>query len=71
MEGLHDVGPPPFLTKTFEMVEDPSTNAIVSWSRVRNSFVVWDSHKFLQVVHEIITEKKASFVKKRYLAVTW
>ncbi|XP_062098223.1 heat stress transcription factor A-2 [Humulus lupulus] len=46
MEGLHDVGPPPFLTKIFEMVEDPSTDAIVSWSIARNSFVVWDSHKF-------------------------
>ncbi|VVA11789.1 PREDICTED: heat [Prunus dulcis] len=46
IEGLHEVGPPPFLTKTFEMVEDPSTDAIVSWSRARNSFVVWDSHKF-------------------------
>ncbi|KAM6559263.1 hypothetical protein CsatA_028502 [Cannabis sativa] len=46
MEGLHDVGPPPFLTKTFEMVEDPSTDAIVSWSIARNSFVVWDSHQF-------------------------
>ncbi|XP_022636650.1 heat shock factor protein HSF30 [Vigna radiata var. radiata] len=45
-EGLHDVGPPPFLTKTFDVVEDPSTNDIVSWSRARNSFVVWDSHKF-------------------------
>ncbi|KAK9101362.1 hypothetical protein Scep_024792 [Stephania cephalantha] len=46
MEGLHDVGPPPFLTKTFEMVEDSSTDAIVSWSGGRNSFVVWDCHKF-------------------------
>ncbi|GAB4837088.1 hypothetical protein Ancab_002000 [Ancistrocladus abbreviatus] len=46
MEGLHEVGPPPFLTKTFEMVEDPSTDAIVSWNRARNSFIVWDSHKF-------------------------
>jgi len=46
MEGLHEVGPPPFLTKTFDVVEDPSTNDIVSWSRARNSFVVWDSHKF-------------------------
>ncbi|KAM5566060.1 heat shock factor protein HSF30 [Rosa sericea] len=46
MEGLHEVGPPPFLTKTFEMVEDPSTDAIVSWSRARNSFVVWDYHQF-------------------------
>ncbi|KAL6985541.1 hypothetical protein U1Q18_018917 [Sarracenia purpurea var. burkii] len=46
MEGLHDVGPPPFLTKIFEMVEDPSTDSVVSWSRTRNSFIVWDSHKF-------------------------
>ena len=46
MEGLHEVGPPPFLTKTFEMVEDPATDSIVSWSGARNSFVVWDSHKF-------------------------
>ncbi|KAJ7966416.1 Heat shock transcription factor [Quillaja saponaria] len=46
MEGLHEVGPPPFLTKTFEMVEDPSTDSIVSWSGGRNSFIVWDAHKF-------------------------
>ncbi|KAL4564778.1 hypothetical protein LXL04_028849 [Taraxacum kok-saghyz] len=45
-EGLHEVGPPPFLTKTFDMVEDPSTDSVVSWSGGRNSFVVWDSHKF-------------------------
>ncbi|WOK96995.1 hypothetical protein Cni_G05703 [Canna indica] len=46
MEGLHEVGPPPFLTKTFEMVEDPETDAVVSWSRTRNSFIVWDSNRF-------------------------
>ncbi|XP_059643607.1 heat shock factor protein HSF30 isoform X2 [Cornus florida] len=46
MEGLHELGPPPFLTKTFEMVEDPATDSVVSWSRARNSFIVWDSHKF-------------------------
>lgn len=46
MEGLHDVGPPPFLSKTYEMVEDSSTDAVISWSRARNSFIVWDSHKF-------------------------
>ncbi|OVA08421.1 Heat shock factor (HSF)-type [Macleaya cordata] len=45
IEGLNDLGPPPFLTKTFEMVEDPETDSIVSWSRARNSFIVWDSHK--------------------------
>lgn len=46
MEGLHEIGPPPFLTKTFEMVEDPETDSIVSWSLNRNSFIVWDYHKF-------------------------
>ncbi|KAJ6840467.1 heat stress transcription factor A-2-like isoform X2 [Iris pallida] len=45
MSGLHDVGPPPFLTKTFDMVEDSETDSVVSWSRARNSFVVWDSHQ--------------------------
>ncbi|XP_072951396.1 heat stress transcription factor A-2b-like isoform X1 [Typha angustifolia] len=46
MEGLHDTGPPPFLTKTYEMVDDPSTDQVVSWSRTNNSFVVWDPHSF-------------------------
>ncbi|KAK9107535.1 hypothetical protein Syun_023546 [Stephania yunnanensis] len=44
MERIHEMGPPPFLTKTFEMVEDPSTDAIVSWNEARNSFIVWDSY---------------------------
>ncbi|CAA7408773.1 unnamed protein product [Spirodela intermedia] len=46
MAGLHEAAPPPFLSKTFEVVEDPETDAVVSWSRSRNSFVVWDPHAF-------------------------
>ena len=46
MEGLHEVGPPPFLIKIFDMVEDPNTDDVVSWSQARNSFIVWDSHTF-------------------------
>nr|BAL42285.1 heat shock transcription factor A2 [Potamogeton perfoliatus] len=46
MEGLHETTPTPFLTKTYDMVEDPATDDVVSWSDGRNSFVVWDSHKF-------------------------
>ncbi|KAL3535592.1 hypothetical protein ACH5RR_004053 [Cinchona calisaya] len=46
LEGLHEVGPPPFLKKTFEMVDDPQTDSIISWSSTSTSFVVWDPHKF-------------------------
>ena len=37
---------PPFLAKTFELVEDPATDRVVSWGAARNSFVVWDPHAF-------------------------
>ncbi|KAI9192598.1 hypothetical protein LWI28_025295 [Acer negundo] len=46
MEGLNESGPPPFLKKIYEMVEDPETDMVVSWSVNRSSFVVWDSHGF-------------------------
>ncbi|KAJ7972740.1 Heat shock transcription factor [Quillaja saponaria] len=46
MEGLHDTGPPPFLAKIFDMMGDPSTNHIVSWSRGGSSFIVWDPQAF-------------------------
>ncbi|XP_010426772.1 PREDICTED: heat stress transcription factor A-7a-like [Camelina sativa] len=50
MEGLHEVGPPPFLTKTFEMVDDPNTDQIVSWNRGGTSFVVWDLYSFSTIL---------------------
>ncbi|CAF2113731.1 unnamed protein product [Brassica napus] len=46
MGGLQEPGPYPFLTKTFEMVDDPNTNHIVSWNRGGISFVVWDPRSF-------------------------
>ncbi|MCO5553898.1 hypothetical protein L7F22_007424 [Adiantum nelumboides] len=39
--------PPPFLIKTYDMVDDSLTNSIVSWSPTCcNSFVVWDFYEF-------------------------
>ncbi|XP_027935064.1 heat stress transcription factor A-6b-like [Vigna unguiculata] len=46
VEGLHETGPPPFLTKTYDIVDDPSTDHIISWSKGNNSFVVWDPQAF-------------------------
>ncbi|XP_073272380.1 heat stress transcription factor A-2c-like [Primulina huaijiensis] len=46
MEALLEIGPPPFLSKTYDFVEDPSTDEFVSWSRGHNSFIVWDPQKF-------------------------
>ncbi|KAK7302990.1 hypothetical protein RJT34_13889 [Clitoria ternatea] len=37
---------PPFLAKTYEMVDDPSTDSIVSWSATNKSFIVWNPPEF-------------------------
>ncbi|GER51455.1 heat Stress Transcription Factor family protein [Striga asiatica] len=46
LEGLNEAGPTPFLNKTYELVEDETTNEIVSWGRGNNSFIVWDPQSF-------------------------
>ncbi|KAK3014710.1 hypothetical protein RJ639_008380 [Escallonia herrerae] len=46
IEGLRDAGPPPFLKKTYEIVDDPTTDPVISWTACCTSFVVWDPHKF-------------------------
>ncbi|KAL4563378.1 hypothetical protein LXL04_027419 [Taraxacum kok-saghyz] len=37
---------PPFIAKTYEMVDDPLTDTIVSWSHNDRSFIVWDPPEF-------------------------
>lgn len=37
---------PPFLTKIYEMVDDPSSNTVVSWSSTNKSFIVWNPPEF-------------------------
>ncbi|KAK6943982.1 Heat shock factor (HSF)-type, DNA-binding [Dillenia turbinata] len=41
---------PPFLSKTFDIVDDPSLDPIVSWSSSGESFVVWDPVDFARLV---------------------
>lgn len=42
--------PPPFLSKTYDMVDDPATDAVVSWSSANNSFIVWNPPEFARDV---------------------
>ncbi|KAL2469425.1 Heat stress transcription factor A-5 [Abeliophyllum distichum] len=43
-------GPAPFLLKTYEMVDDTTTDDIVSWSGSMKSFVVWNPPEFARVL---------------------
>ncbi|KAG2375525.1 Heat stress transcription factor A-1 Heat stress transcription factor [Vigna angularis] len=36
----------PFLSKTYDMVDDPSTDSVVSWGEHNNTFVVWNVPQF-------------------------
>nr|AVL95382.1 transcription factor HSF1 [Diospyros kaki] len=44
-EGLLDSFPP-FLTKTYDLVDDLNTDHVISWSNGDNNFVVWDPRSF-------------------------
>ncbi|KAK3039658.1 hypothetical protein RJ639_026999 [Escallonia herrerae] len=46
IKALRDSGPPPFLRKTYDMVDDPNLDSIISWSPSRTSFIVWNPHMF-------------------------
>ncbi|KAL8113125.1 heat stress transcription factor A-4c-like [Apium graveolens] len=41
---------PPFIAKTYEMVDDISSDAIVSWSENDKSFIVWNPPEFSRVL---------------------
>lgn len=43
-------GPAPFLLKTYDMVDDSSTDEIVSWSSSKTSFVVWNPPEFARLL---------------------
>lgn len=50
MEALNRSVPPPFLIKTYELVDDPATDHIVSWSDDNNAFVVWRPPEFAKEI---------------------
>lgn len=36
----------PFLSKCYEMVDDSSTDDLISWSNSNDSFIVWNEAEF-------------------------
>ncbi|PWA48118.1 heat stress transcription factor B-2a [Artemisia annua] len=38
--------PPPFLTKTYKLVDDNSTDDVISWNDDGSSFIVWNPNDF-------------------------
>ncbi|KAJ4971874.1 hypothetical protein NE237_004973 [Protea cynaroides] len=46
LEYVRRSSPPPFLSKTYMLVGDPSTNHIISWNSDGTSFIVWKPAEF-------------------------
>ncbi|XP_072976180.1 heat stress transcription factor B-4b-like isoform X2 [Typha angustifolia] len=46
MDQSHKPVPAPFLTKTYQLVDDPCTDHIVSWGEDETTFVVWRPPEF-------------------------
>ncbi|XP_047959668.1 heat stress transcription factor A-3-like [Salvia hispanica] len=50
MEALHETPIPPFLSKTYDLTDDPSLDRIISWGDKGKSFVVWDPVEFSRLI---------------------
>ncbi|KAJ4978150.1 hypothetical protein NE237_008930 [Protea cynaroides] len=46
LELVRRSSPPPFLSKTYMLVEDPTTDEIISWNIDGSSFIVWKPAEF-------------------------
>ncbi|CAN6586402.1 unnamed protein product [Malus baccata var. baccata] len=46
LEYVRKSSPPPFLLKTYMLVEDPATDDVISWNDDGSAFVVWQTAEF-------------------------
>ncbi|XP_042477467.1 heat stress transcription factor A-3-like [Macadamia integrifolia] len=50
LESLQGSPIPPFLSKTYDLIEDRSLDPIISWGSSGETFVVWDPMEFARVI---------------------
>lgn len=50
LESLYETPIPPFLSKTYDLVDDPSLDAVICWSGRGDSFVVNDPVEFARTI---------------------
>lgn len=50
LESLHGVPIPPFLSKTYDLIDEPSLDPVIAWNRSGESFVVWDPVEFARAI---------------------
>lgn len=63
---LHGPQLPPFLSKTYDLVNEPALDGVISWGAAGNSFVVWDPSTFARDVlpHNFKHNNFSSFVRQ-------
>ncbi|KAI3677200.1 hypothetical protein L1987_86822 [Smallanthus sonchifolius] len=75
LECLQETPIPPFLSKTFDLVDDPRLDPIISWSGSGQSFVVWDPIEFARVIlpRNFKHNNFSSFVRQlnTYVGKSW
>lgn len=75
LERLQGTPVPPFLSKTFDLVDDRSLDPIISWGSSGESFVVWDPVEFARSVlpRNFKHGNFSSFVRQlnTYVGICW
>lgn len=75
LECLQGTAVPPFLSKTFDLVDDQSLDSIISWGSSGESFVVWDPVEFARIIlpRNFKHNNFSSFVRQlnTYVGICW
>ena len=74
MNTSRKTNPPPFLLKTYMLVQDPTTDTVVSWNEAGTAFVVWQPAEFARDLLPTLFKHSnfSSFVRQlnTYVSIT-